>query len=314
MSTLLLTRPLGQTARADRGHKLRLLASYIAAITLIVGLAIYGFDYYTLDAVQRPHSAKHALLKPGGVIGIKLGLLGLAMFLVIFLYPIRKRWAWLAQKGNSRHWLDFHVLLGLAAPFVIALHSSFKFRGFAGMAFWIMVAVSLSGVVGRYLYAQVPRRASAAELSLKETRDAQNRLAAELTRQRVVPVAALRPLFRLPSEEQVARLPMIVVLAHMLALDVMRPIHIAKLRRSALAPWESLPLLSLGGFFRTENAELERVIALARTRSVLAKRALFFSRAEQVFHLWHVAHKPFSYSFAILAAIHIAVVWLLGYM
>ena len=64
------------------------------------------------------------------------------MFLAIFLYPLRKVWAWLRGKGAPKHWLDFHVLLGLAAPFVIAFHSSFKFRGFAGIAFWIMVAVS----------------------------------------------------------------------------------------------------------------------------------------------------------------------------
>jgi hypothetical protein len=33
-----------------------------------------------------------------------------------------------------------------------------------------------------------------------------------------------------------------------------------------------------------------------------------------VFHLWHVIHRPFSYSFALLAVIHIAVVTMMGYV
>ena len=70
---------------------------------------------------------------------MKLGMLGLLMFLVIFLYPIRKRWPWLAKQGNARHWLDIHVMLGLSAPLIVAFHASFKFRGVAGMAFWMLI-------------------------------------------------------------------------------------------------------------------------------------------------------------------------------
>ncbi|MBZ5510070.1 MAG: hypothetical protein LAN70_02765 [Acidobacteriia bacterium] len=81
--------------------------------------------------------------------------------------------------------MDDHVLLGLAAPFVIAFHASFKFRGFVGTACWIMSAVALSGVIGRYLYSQIPRRATAAELSLKEARDLQEKDTAQLSSQRL---------------------------------------------------------------------------------------------------------------------------------
>jgi hypothetical protein len=145
----------------EAGHKLRLLIGYIIAVALIVGIAGYGVDYYTAGPHDRPFLAKHALLKPSGRIGIKLGMLGVGMFLVIFLYPLRKRWIWLGRQGNARHWLDFHVLLGLSAPFVITLHSSFKFHGFAGIAFWIMLGVSISGIVGRYLSTATPRNSHA---------------------------------------------------------------------------------------------------------------------------------------------------------
>ena len=83
-------------------------------------------------------------------------------------------------------------MLGLSAPFIIALHSSFKFRGFAGMAFWIMVAVSLSGVIGRYLYSQIPRSLNSAELSMKELQELQEQLAQHLNQQKLLPQADIR--------------------------------------------------------------------------------------------------------------------------
>jgi hypothetical protein len=38
------------------------------------------------------------------------------------------------------------------------------------------------------------------------------------------------------------------------------------------------------------------------------------SHAQRVFQLWHVVHKPFSYAFAVLALVHIAVVMMLGFL
>ena len=192
MSTATAPTPIRTTIAAasdpEAGHKLRLLIGYIIAVALIVGIAAYGVDYYTAGPHDRPFMAKHALLKPSGRIGIKLGMLGVAMFLVIFLYPLRKRWTWLGRQGNSRHWLDFHVLLGLSAPFVIALHSSFKFHGFAGIAFWIMLGVSISGIVGRYLYSQIPHRVNSAEFSRKELQDLQDKMMQQLAGQSARPI------------------------------------------------------------------------------------------------------------------------------
>ena len=158
---------------ADRGHRRRLYFLYVLAFATNLALFVYGFDYYKLSAIDRPFSPKHHLLRPSGPIGLYLGFLGVALFVGIFLYPIRKHWAWLGQFGKTRHWLDIHVLMGLTAPLIVAFHSTLKFRGIAGMAFWIMFAVSASGVVGRYLYAQIPRRVTTAELSMRELQDLQ---------------------------------------------------------------------------------------------------------------------------------------------
>ena len=295
----------------ERGHRVRLFTGYLIAIALIAGIFAYGFNYYTLNSTERPFSTKHALLKPSGTIGVKLGMLGLAMFLCIFLYPLRKRWAWLGRQGSSRHWLDNHVLLGLAAPFVIALHAAFKFRGFAGIAFWIMLAVSISGVIGRYLYGQIPRSLNAAELSLKEVQDIQVELGKQLAEQRVLPQSDLRALMSLPSAERVQKLPTVVALVYMMLLDLGRIFRIATLRRRHLGFGEQF--LTLGGLLKTRHYDLERAVEVAREEASIAKRVAFLACSQKVFHFWHVVHKPFSYTFALLAIIHIVLVAMMGY-
>jgi hypothetical protein len=310
-TTNVATRVMAAPYDPHRSHRIRMVILYVLAIAVIVGLAVYGFDYYTLSAAERPFSAKHALLKPSGKIGLRLGFVGFGMFLAIFLYPLRKRWAWLSRQGSSKRWLDIHVLLGLSAPFVIAFHSSFKFQGFAGMAFWIMVAVSASGIIGRYVYAQIPRNLNTAELSLKELQELQDRLSQNLIQQKLLPQGGLRSLLNLPTAEKVKQLSIVTSLVYMMTLDIMRPFRIAAVRRGALGWGEKFS--TFGGLLKTRHYALENAIATAREEASLAKRILFLSRSQQVFHLWHVVHKPFSYTFALLAIIHIVVVSMMGY-
>ena len=82
----------------------------------------------------------------------------------------------------------------------------------------------------------------------------------------------------------------------MIMLDLCRPFRIAQLRIRVLG-W-GRGLRYFGGLLRTSNEDLERAIRIARTKAALSKRIAFLSRSQQVFHLWHVIHRPFSYSFA----------------
>jgi hypothetical protein len=295
----------------ERGHRLRLYALYVLAISTNLAIFIYGFGYYKLSAMDRPFSPKHHLLRPSGPIGLYLGFMGVALFVGIFLYPLRKHWAWLGQIGSTRHWLDIHVLMGLTAPFIIAFHSTLKFKGIAGMAFWIMFAVSASGVVGRYLYAQIPRKVTTAELSMKELQELQESLSRQLAAQKLLPEADLRALLRMPDANRVARLPVVVALVYMMMLDVIRFFRVARLRRHAVGLAGSLK--TMAGFLPTRHRELEKAIHAAAEEAALSKRVLFLSRSQKVFHLWHVVHKPFSYAFAVLAMLHIGLQFVLGY-
>ncbi len=297
-------------ADTERSHRLWMRAAVLLLLATTVALAVYGLDYYRLSLAERPFSPKHALLKPGGVIGFKLGVAGFVLFLGLFAYAIRKRWPWLARRGNSKHWLDFHVLLGLAAPAAIAFHSAFKFHGIAGMAFWIMTAVAVSGLVGRYIYAQIPRRLDSAELSLKELEEVRATLTTELSAQKIIRRHDLEPLFRLPSADDARSRSLPQAALSIVASDLARPFHAARLRCRVLS-FVGI-MASFGGLLPSANAELEKVVLTARRQAALSKRVVFLSQIREVFHLWHVVHRPFSYSLAALATLHIAVQMLFG--
>jgi len=296
----------------ERAHHLRLAAAWAIAIAFLLVVAVYGFDYYTLSAGARPFSPKHVLLRPSGAIGIKLGIVGVGMFFLIYFYYFRKRWGWLASIGTTTHWLDFHIVLGVTAPIVIAFHAAFKFRGIAGMAFWIMVAVALSGIIGRYIYALIPRRLNAAEFTWQELQETQVALTHQMASQRLFTPGELVAAFHIPDVEMVKHRSAMGALFWMLSLDLARPLRVAALRRRVLSFGGIL--LSLGGLLRSSDGELERVVQIVRRQAKLSLRMVFLSRMQQVFQLWHVIHRPFSYAFVVLAILHIATAMWFGYL
>jgi hypothetical protein len=236
---------------------------------------------------------------------------GVLLFFLIYLYPLRKKWGWLSRQGNSRHWLDFHVVLGATAPVIIAFHSSFKFGNIAGMAFWSMLCVTISGFVGRYLYSQIPRGLSAAELTKKELEEKEEAMRRELEEQRKTFGFAVEALYHLPTPQHVASGSAVEALLSMALIDFKRPFlsSMVRLRSAGFGPW----VFSLFGLLKTRDQKLERAIRVTQTQAALSKRILYLSRTQQIFGLWHVIHRPFSYAFAILAIIHIGVALFMGY-
>jgi len=274
-------------------------------------IGIYGFDYYRLPRELRPFSDKHELLRPSGMIGINLGVLGTVLFFIIFMYALRKVFPWLGRMGTAKHWMDFHIVCGVSAPIIIAFHASFKFNNIAGVAFWIMLAVALSGLGGRYLYAQIPQSLSAAKTSFGELESNEYQLADALKQQSVYSEEKIERIFAMPSADKVRKSSTLGSLGTMIVLDMKRPFQIAAMRRQGSSFGQIVR--SVGGLFSTGNDEIENIVRLVRKKASLSKRILFLDRAERVFHLWHVIHRPFSYAFAVLAVIHIVNAIRLGY-
>ncbi|HZD58383.1 MAG TPA: hypothetical protein VE136_16745 [Anaerolineales bacterium] len=91
--------------------------------------------------------------------GHSLGILGFVLMLMTeTLYTLRKR-SRRARWGRMASWLQFHIFTGLVGPYLVLLHTSWKFNGLAGIVMLITGIVVASGFVGRYIYTAIPRTA-----------------------------------------------------------------------------------------------------------------------------------------------------------
>lgn len=308
------TASIARTSTVPKGERLHLIllgfAAFVAA-SLVLFLAVRGFSYYSLGIEDRPFSPLHSQLRSSGTIGLKLGMLSIGLFGVLFLYPLRKRWRWLAGIGVTRRWLNFHILLGITTPCIVTFHTSFKFHGLAGLAYWTMIAVALSGFVGRYVYAKIPRRVNSVELTIAELEEQMAVLAGRLSEQTIFRPEDMAPLLNVPTPQEIRSMGLLGALWMMLRMDVARPFQVGRLR------WHGLNGLqrcaTLGGLLPSHNRTLESIIANARRQSRLRTATAFLDRTARVFHLWHVIHRPFSISFAALILVHIGVAVSVGF-
>ncbi|MCP4491025.1 MAG: hypothetical protein GY820_27480 [Gammaproteobacteria bacterium] len=89
-------------------------------------------------------------------IGYWLGIFGGTMMLLMLIYPLRKRnprWIFL---GSVKYWFRFHMVAGVLGPVLVIFHSGYQLGSLNGqVAFFSMIIVSLSGLVGRYLYRSI---------------------------------------------------------------------------------------------------------------------------------------------------------------
>lgn len=296
---------------AEIRHRVVVMSGVLLAASLIVYLAVHGSAYYRLPLDQRPFSPLHSQLRSSGTIGLKLGILGACMFCFLALYPLRKRWQWLSRIGVTRRWLNVHILFGVSTPLIVTFHTSFRWHGVAGLAYWTMISVALSGFIGRYVYAKIPRSLNSAQLTADELQARNDQLARELAAQKFFTEADFAPLFALPPVQEIRSAGFLQALFILIASDLRRPLHIGRLRRRTLRPAQRLT--TLGGLLPSSDARLETIIRNVRQQSRLRFMTAFLHRTERIFHWWHVIHRPFSISFAALILIHISVALSVGF-
>ncbi len=112
--------------------------------------------------------ATQGIPQASGVLGHGLGILGfLLMLSTETLYSLRKRARGKAI-GRMSTWLQIHIFTGLVGPFMVLLHSSWKFNGLAGVLMLMTIIIVLSGIIGRYIYTAVPRTVDGAEVTLRD--------------------------------------------------------------------------------------------------------------------------------------------------
>jgi hypothetical protein len=100
--------------------------------------------------------------------GHSIGILGfILMIMTETVYTLRKR-SRSARWGRMSTWLQFHIFTGLVGPYMVFLHTSWKFNGLAGMVMLLTIIIVASGFLGRYIYTSVPRNADGIEIEAND--------------------------------------------------------------------------------------------------------------------------------------------------
>jgi hypothetical protein len=275
---------------------------YAAAFLFAGAVAVKGYHYYGLPLIERPYSPLHVAFKPGGAWGHGLGILGSGMMMLLFLYSARKRHALGLRFGKIRNWLNIHIFFGIMGPIFVTLHTAFKFGGIVSISYFSMMAVMLSGFVGRYLYVQIPRAISGEELTLKQMSIKYDKL-----RQLLIEKYRMNPelLDRMQAflNPDAAKNPTgLTVLLLILKSDVTRPFKIREVRKQLISRNHRLP-----------SSTVNHLLDLIAQQSLMQRKIALLSTIQPMFHYWHVIHKPFAYVMVIIMFVHIGVTLLFGY-
>jgi hypothetical protein len=124
------------------------LTHYLLKITEIIW---YSVICLLLLAGWASRDQRYLVAESG--IGYWFGIIGGSMMLILLIYPLRKRFRRWAVIGSIKSWFRIHMILGLAGPVIIIFHSGFKLGSFnSSVAFFCMLIVATSGLVGRKLY------------------------------------------------------------------------------------------------------------------------------------------------------------------
>ncbi len=101
--------------------------------------------------------------------GYLLGILGSVMMLILLLYPMRKRFRFMARWGPLRYWFRYHMMLGVLGPVCILYHANFSLGSTnSSVALFSMLLVAGSGLIGRYLYVQIHHGLYGQRMNLEE--------------------------------------------------------------------------------------------------------------------------------------------------
>lgn len=273
--------------------------SFISVVVLTTVYLFYrGIPYYSTSIVERFYHPDHDLFKPSGIFGHGLGIVGTLLILIgVFSYIARKRYRFLSRLGRLKYWLEFHIFLCSLGPVMILFHTAFKFGGIVSISFWSMVAVVASGIIGRFIYIQIPRTIEGRELSLHEVHEMKVNIG-----------ALLQNSYSLDQESYHAILestrPKIREEGNLLSRMVK---HYFEDQRTIAGVKEILRRNRLA------NSDVLKVSKLIKNEMALNNRIDRLQTMQQLFKYWHVAHLPFAIIMLVIMVIHVVITIIFGY-
>lgn len=256
----------------------------VVIIVLVTTYCIYtGYSYYNVPLEERFYHPHHSWFKPSGAYGHGLGIIGTLLILFgVSIYIARKRYNFLSKYIRLKYLLEFHIFLCTLGPILVLFHTAFKFGGIVSIAFWSMVAVVLSGVIGRFIYIQIPRTIEGRELTLSEVKNMKIDLATALDEHTHVDDITKQRIISLTHSENTS------------SKDVRRLKK--ELKRKNFPKDDRVYILKLV----KDEVSLSGKIARLQTM-------------QKLFKYWHVAHLPFALIMLIIVIIHIAITLAFGY-
>jgi hypothetical protein len=279
----------------------KIFISILVAIVFITFITLFykGISYYRISLEERFYHPDHNLLKPSGILGHGIGIAGSLLIIIgVSSYMARKRYRLLQRVGILKHWLEFHIFLCTLGPILILFHTAYKFGGLVAISFWSMVAVFLSGIIGRFIYLQIPRSIEGRELSLNEVREMKSDVA-----------GIVRHSYNLDEESYNIIADSIkrkVGLFHKNAFvrlirkysDDRKSVHMVK----TLLKKNKLP-----------KAEFKKILTLVKNDISINRRIEGLDTMQSLFKYWHVVHSPFALVMLIIMVIHVSVTIVFGY-
>jgi hypothetical protein len=274
-------------------HTIYISILVLIAILTTSYLAYQGYSYYLLGQEDRFFHPEHQLLKPSGILGHGFGIIGsLMMLLGVASYMLRKRIQKLSRFGLLKYWLEFHIFLCSVGPILVLFHTSFKFGGLVAVSFWSMVAVVLSGVIGRYIYLQIPHTIEGQEMNLNEINQVKDELNDRLIKDYKIDKEVLDEIL-----EAVKKRPDRSG-SSMVKRSIAKFIFEIKIIREVKA------ILNQHQISR-KNARL--VLGLIKEEISLNRKIDRLITMKNLFGYWHVAHLPFALLMLIVMIIHVIV-------
>lgn len=282
-------------------------ATHRLYITILVSIVVFttifltyaGISYYTTSIEERFYHPDHTNLKPSGVLGHGLGIFGTLLILIgVFSYIARKRYKFLARFGRLKYWLEFHIFLCSLGPVMILFHTAFKFGGIVSISFWSMLAVVLSGIIGRFIYIQIPRTIEGRELSLNEVKEMKGNVGEILKGAYQLDETSYNAL--LESTKVKARSAEGNLLSRMVSNYFEDKSTLREVKRILRS--NNLP-----------NTHVNRISRIIKSEMSLNNRIERLLTMQKLFKYWHVAHLPFAIIMLIIMVIHVIVTLAFGY-
>ncbi len=262
---------------------------YIAAmVSIVVIVTIYltytGYSFYTTPLEERFYHPRYNWFKASGDYGQGLGVVGTFLIIFgVFIYILHKRYNILGKWVRLKYLLEFHIFLCTLGPILVLFHTTFKFGGIVSVAFWSMVAVVASGVVGRFIYIQIPRTIEGRALSLNEVQNMKTNITEVLEEKYNLNQQTIQLFLNFTSIEKTEKRPSVSTLKKLL-----RENNVSKEERHSIL----------------KKVKEER--SLSRKISRLEMMKTWFK-------YWHVAHMPFALIMLVIVIIHVVVAFTFGY-